>query len=225
VGAGLLDAQAPEAPPRERLTLGDTGFRLDLEDQHGETVTYPLPAKLLDADGSPPVVLVIWADRRGADGRQGWKEALRNRYPEALDRARQPGLVVLPVAHLPDVPGPVRALIRNRFFDDRPPTALDWKKTVARQLGHEPHVPNLAVLAPDGALAARLSGEATEDNRRALFRVLDALLTADREGSDRESQGEESVQADVFPDSKPSTTTLCSIRSVALTRTASPADP
>lgn len=161
-----LPAQAPE----------DAGFRLDLEDQHGGRVVYPLSEERLNADGSAPVVLVVWAGRRGASGRKGWTEALRGRYAAQLDRQALPGLVVLPVAELPKVPGPIRALIRNRYFDDRPPTGLDWGQTVGEQLGFEPDVPNLAVLAPDGTLAARLSGEATEDNRQTLFEALDPLL-------------------------------------------------
>jgi len=158
------------------LSVGETGFELDIEDQHGNPVTYPLPEEGLDPDGSSPVVLVVWADRRGADARRGWADALRERYAAHLDRTTEPGLVVLAVAHLPDVPGPIRALIRRRVFNDRRPTGLDWKKQTAAQLGFEPGVPNLALFASDGTLTARLSGEPTEANRQALFAALDRLL-------------------------------------------------
>lgn len=190
---GLLLLAGPEAarsagptdPPGGRLRVGDSGFELDVEDQHGDRIVYPLPSERLNPDGSAPVTLVVWADRRGADARTGWTEALRGRYPEQLERETRPGLVVLPVAHLPDVPGLLRGFIVRRYFADRPPTGLDWERTVAEQLGLEPSVPNLAVLAPDGRLVTRLSGPATEDTRRRLFRTLDPLLYPDR--SDPES--------------------------------------
>lgn len=181
LGAFASLALALARPPGEpassgRLAVGDKGFELDIEDQHGNRVTYPLPEERLDPDGSAPVVLVVWADRRGADARRGWADALRERYAAHLDRTVLPSLVVLPVAHLPNVPGPIRALIRKRTFGDRRPTGLDWQKRTAAQLGFEPGVPNLALFAPDGTLTARLSGEPTEANRRALFAALDRLL-------------------------------------------------
>lgn len=149
---------------------------LEVEDQRGGRIVYPLPQELLEPDGSAPVTLVVWAGRRGADARRGWTEALRSRYPEPLGRETRPGLVVLPVAHLPAVPGPLRRLILRRYFDDRPPTGLDWQRTVAEQLGFDPSTTNLALLAPDGRLVARLSGDPSEANRQRLFRVLDPLL-------------------------------------------------
>lgn len=177
---GLLAAgdvrAAEEGPTSGRLTPGDRGFELDVEDQRGGRIVYPLPEELLEPDGSSPVTLVVWAGRRGADARRGWTEVLRERYPEPLGRETRPGLMVLPVAHLPAVPGPLRRLILRRYFDDRPPTGLDWERTVAEQLGFDPSTTNLAVLAPDGRLVARLSGDATETNRQRLFRVLDPLL-------------------------------------------------
>lgn len=171
-----LQAPGSDSTPH-RLALGDTGFELELEDQYGGRVAYPLPAERLNPDGSAPVTLVVWAGRRGADARRGWTEALRDRYPEPLDRESLPGLIVLPVAHLPDVPGFLRGFILRRHFEDRPPTGLDWDHIVSRQLGFESATTNLAVLAPDGRLAARLSGDPTEANRQRLFQVLDPLLS------------------------------------------------
>lgn len=170
-----LQAPDPGSPPG-LLTPGDRGFELELEDQYGDRVVYPLPENRLNPDGSAPVTLVVWAGRRGAEARRGWTRALRERYAASLDRESRPGLVVLPVAHLPEVPGLLRGFILRRHFDDRPPVGLDWDRAVARQLGFEPSTPNLAVLDPEGRLAARLSGDPTEANRRRLFQVLDPLL-------------------------------------------------
>jgi hypothetical protein len=168
-------AQEPD-PAAGALALGDRGFRMELADQHDEPVVYPLPRARLNPDGSPPVVLVVWAGRRGAEGRQAWAQALRSRYGEQLDRRASPGLVVLPVAHLGGVPAPLRGLVRSRYFSDRPPVALDWQGETADQLGFVPRVPNLAVLAPDGTLTARLAGNPEPQVRDELFAALDRLL-------------------------------------------------
>ena len=172
----ILQAAGPD-PTSGLLRPGDRGFEVELEDQYGDRVVYPLPEERLNLDGSAPVTLVVWAGRGGADARRGWIRSLRARYAEALDRESRPGLVVLAVAHLPDVPGLLRGFILRRHFEDRPPVGLDWDQTVARQLGFEPSTTNLAVLDPEGRLAARLSGDPTEPNQRRLFRVLDPLLS------------------------------------------------
>lgn len=195
-GGGGVEAAAMAAQPTARearaetgelLRPGERGLAFELEDQRGGAVVYPLAAPDGVGRGQEPVVLVVWADRKGAKARGGWAEALRERYGArsavgggggALPPgAEPPELVILPVAHLEAVPAPLRPLVRRRVFGDRErPVALDWKGEVAAQLGLEPGVPNLAVLDRDGRVVAKLAGEPTPERRAELFAVVDPLL-------------------------------------------------
>lgn len=192
-GGGGMEAAAMAAQPGNPqaraetgglLRAGDRGLAFELEDQRGGAVVYPLDARDGEGRGEGPVVLVVWADRKGAKARGGWAEALRERYGERSavgggipPEAEPPELVILPVAHLEAVPAPLRPLVRRRVFGDRErPVALDWKGEVAAQLGLEPGVPNLAVLDGDGRLVAKLAGEPTPERQAELFAVVDPLL-------------------------------------------------
>lgn len=154
--------------------LGAVGadFHLDLQDQYGDPFRYPLQT---EAGSASPVTLLVTADRKGADDRRAWAEAIRDRYGEALD-ASPPELVVLPVAHLAGVPKLFRGMIVDRFLDGDKPTGLDWQGQVEAQLGLEEGTPNLAVFDAEGKLVAQATGPPDEETRSRIFATLDDLL-------------------------------------------------
>jgi hypothetical protein len=149
---------------------------LDLVDQYGEPIAYPLPDG--DADS---VVLIAASDRRGAEANRQWAERLADRYGRHIEGRQSPRLVILPVAHLNGVPGFMRGFVRSFFRGKNPegetliPIGLDWRGDVERQLGLEPGVPNVTVLDPSGRVVEQRAGD-VEEVGGPIFEALDRLL-------------------------------------------------
>ncbi|MDX1382161.1 MAG: hypothetical protein R3190_00890, partial [Thermoanaerobaculia bacterium] len=133
---------------------------------------------------SEAVTLVAYSDREGADANRRWAQVLVERYRDHLEGRAEPNLRVVAVAHLRGVPFFVRAFVKRGFRGREPdgspilPIALDWKGTVAAQLGFTPGVPNLAVIDPEGAVAARSAARADDEEAAEILSVLDALLAS-----------------------------------------------
>ena len=112
-------------------------------------------------------VVLVWADRKGADFLDAWNQALEEALAGRDVQRRD-------LAHVKGVPGWIPGLkgrIRGRFSEDPAEWALlDWDGKFAEAYEHSEDTVNVFVFDGTGCLRGRVAGDAPENV------LLDALL-------------------------------------------------
>jgi hypothetical protein len=104
-------------------------------------------------------VVLVWADRKGADYLDAWNEALDTAL-EGRDVQRRD------LAHVKGVPRWIPGLkgrIRGRFSEDPAQWALlDWDGKFAEAYDRTEDTVNVLVFGPEGCLLGRVAGDAPD---------------------------------------------------------------
>lgn len=132
-----------------------------LQDQHGRTHEVRFP--------QDRVCVLAFADRAGSTQMEGWVRPLYDRYGEAIS--------IRGVAKLAGVPSVLRPALRAIFRKNVGyPVMMDWTGSVSTDYQYEANVANVVVIGPDGRIAHRFNGPASEEALRACFEQIDRLL-------------------------------------------------
>jgi hypothetical protein len=143
------------------------------------------------------VVVLVYAERKGAEAALELGRRLHVRFHPTADRApasewsrqpvtglpgwpanvRVPDVHVIPVASLPEVPKPLEAVARSRMRTDSPHVSvwLDFEGIMERLYGIVPGGPNVVVLDTLGRTAGVQSGHLDELEFKELAAAIDQL--------------------------------------------------
>jgi hypothetical protein len=142
----------------------------DLNDQ------YDQPLKLSKLLGE--VVLLIYADREGADFNSHWTQALKEKYlADSTNRVK-----LLRIANLRSLPTLFRGIAKGRFSapnDDgtsKISVLLDWEGDIARLYGFQARLPNLYLIDRRGVLQHVVAGKGEPEELAQLFQAIDRVL-------------------------------------------------
>lgn len=156
-GAGRVIAAGGPKPPAHAPAS------IELRDQYDAPQRLTFPAT--------NVVVLTIADKKGSEQIDGWVTALKARYAGRIE--------LRGLAEVSGVPSLLRGKVRRKFQETRTyPVMMDWSGGVCGQLGFQPGLANLLVIARDGTIHARVAGPAREPALKELSAALDAALLA-----------------------------------------------
>jgi hypothetical protein len=152
-----VNGNAPDAPEPKRAAA------FTLSDQFGRSLEYRFPRS--------NVSVLTFGDWKGSTQIEGWVRPLWNRYRSSVD--------INGVAVLDIVPSFARDFARGQFRERvKFPVLLDFEGTVSTAYGFRSDNANILVIAPDGAIALRIVGEATPARLRRVYDTIDRLRGA-----------------------------------------------
>lgn len=148
------------------------------------------------------VVVLVYAERHGAEAALQLGRRLHLRFHPTADSASAdawskqpvvglagwpaglpvPGVRVIPVASLTEVPRALQPVARARMRNDSPhvPVWLDFEGTLKRMFGIIPGEPNVVVLDTAGRIHSVLSGKLDEQEYEQFVGLIDQLRLAAR---------------------------------------------
>lgn len=114
-------------------------------------------------------VLLIFGDRKGSGQINGWSQPVYAKYSNKV--------YIFGIASLSGVPSYARGMVRRLIKRQTSyPVLLDWGGTVAGGLGYEKNMALVVLVEPDGTVARKWSGAATNAEIQALNAEIDKLL-------------------------------------------------
>lgn len=148
------------------------------------------------------VVVLVYAERHGAEAALGLGRRLHLRFHPTADSASAdawskqpvvglpgwpagqpvPDVRVIPVASLTEVPRALQPVARARMRKDSPHVSvwLDFEGTLKQMFGIIPGEPNVVVLDTAGRIHSVLSGKLDEPEYEQFVGLIDQLRLADR---------------------------------------------
>lgn len=144
---------------------GERAMDFELKDQYGNALAYRFPKE--------KVSVLVFGDRKGSSQVEAWVRPVWDRFGERVD--------LHGVAVLNSVPSLFRGYARKKFRQNvKYPVLLDFEGAVTKAYGYEGDKANVYVIARDGTIALKLTGEATPGGLERLYAEVDALLASRR---------------------------------------------
>lgn len=138
------------------------------------------------------ISIFVLADRKGSAELKGWITPFQERYDDRVN--------ICGVAFLKGVPGLIKPAIRRLFRKERDyPVLLDWSGGTCDAFGYVSGRADIFVVAGDGTVMHRTSGEANEEKLEACFKIIDERINPASGPPESVSGTDEPKQAEGLP--------------------------